>query len=99
MEYYHALRDKLPGDPGVSSALTDLPPMTVIATEQSRDRGDFDEAKRLYALIEKADKDHPVPARLKSSVDAAEDAGTIRVEPYRLSADPETTEQVRVRKA
>src|SRR5690606_23588475 len=59
MEYYLALRDKLPGDPGVSSALTDLRPMPVIATEQSRDRGDFEEAQRLYALIEKADKDHP----------------------------------------
>src|SRR3546814_3579299 len=27
MEYYLALRDKLPGDPGVSSALADLLPM------------------------------------------------------------------------
>src|SRR3546814_19487340 len=35
MEYYLALRDKLPGDPGVSTALTYLLPMTVLATEQS----------------------------------------------------------------
>jgi periplasmic protein TonB len=38
MEYYLALRDKQPADAGVSSALIDLLPMTVIATEQSRDR-------------------------------------------------------------
>src|SRR3546814_1179694 len=80
---------KLPGDPGVSSALTDLLPMTVIATEQSRDRGDFDEAQRLYALIEKADKDHPSLARLKSSVAAAEQAATERAEQQRLSAEQE----------
>ena len=59
MEYYLALRDKQPGDAGVSSALTDLMPMAVIATEQSRDREDFVEAQRLYALIEKADPQHP----------------------------------------
>ena len=35
MEYYLALRDKLPNDPGVTSALTDLLPYTVIAAEQS----------------------------------------------------------------
>src|SRR3546814_19387609 len=96
MEYYLALRDKLPGDPGVSSALTDLLPMTVIATEQSRDRGDFDEAQRLYALIEKADKDHPSLARLKSSVAAAEQAATERGEPQRHRAEPEAEEQARL---
>ncbi|MFC3716211.1 energy transducer TonB [Luteimonas soli] len=96
MEYYLALRDKLPGDPGVSSALTDLLPMTVIATEQSRDRGDFDEAQRLYALIEKADKDHPSLARLKSSVAAAEQAEAQRVEQQRLSAEQEAEEQARL---
>src|SRR3546814_20395438 len=87
MEYYLALRDKLPGDPGVSSALTDLLPMTVIATEQSRDRGDFDEAQRLYALLEKADKDHPSLARHKSSVAAAEQAAPPAAEHQRSRAD------------
>jgi len=89
MEYFLALRDKLPGDPGVSSALTDLLPMTVIATEQSRDRGDFDEAQRLYGLIEKADKDHPSLARLKSTIASAQQAETQRVEQQRLSAEEE----------
>src|SRR5690606_8445360 len=89
MEYFLALRDKLPGDPGVSSALTDLLPMTVIATEQSRDRGDFDEAQRLYGLIEKADEDHPSLARLKSTIASAQQAETQRVEQQRLSAEEE----------
>ena len=35
MEYYLALRDKQPNDPSVASALTDLMPYTLIATEQS----------------------------------------------------------------
>jgi protein TonB len=55
MEYYLALRDKLPDDAGVSSALTDLMPYTVIAAEQSIAREEFTEAQRLAALIEKAD--------------------------------------------
>ena len=46
MEYYLALRDKLPSDPAVTSALTDLMPYTLIATEQSIGREDFVEAPR-----------------------------------------------------
>ncbi|MDQ3617841.1 MAG: energy transducer TonB [Pseudomonadota bacterium] len=68
VEYYLALRDKSPGDAGVSSALTDLLPMTVIATEQSVSRDDFAEAQRLAALLEKAEPQHPALARLKSSI-------------------------------
>lgn len=68
MEYYLALRDKQPGDAGASSALSDLLPMTVIATEQSIARDDFEEASRLLALIGKADANHPALARLKASI-------------------------------
>lgn len=89
LEYYLALRDKAPGDPGVSSALTDLLPMTVIATEQSRDRGDFSEAQRLYGLLEKADKDHPALPRLKTSIAAAEEAAAKRAEQQKLTAEQE----------
>ena len=89
LEYYLALRDKAPGDPGVSSALTDLLPMTVIATEQSRDRGDFSEAQRLYGLLEKADKDHPALPRLKTSIAAAEEAAARRAEQQKLTAEQE----------
>lgn len=68
VEYYLALRDKSPADAGVSSALTDLLPMTVIATEQSINRDDFAEAERLAALLEKAEPEHPALSRLKSSI-------------------------------
>ncbi|MEO6154517.1 MAG: TonB family protein, partial [Thermomonas sp.] len=80
MEYYLALRDKAPADAGVSSALTDLMPMTVIATEQGIAREDFLEAKRLAALIEKADPKHPALTRLKSSIASSETAAAQRVE-------------------
>ena len=98
MEYYLALRDKLPGDPGVSSALTDLLPMTVIATEQSRDRGDFEEAQRLYGLIEKADKDHPALARLKTTIAAAQENEAKRIEQQRLSAEEEAARRAQLEK-
>ena len=89
MEYYLALRDKQPADAGVSSALIDLLPMTVIATEQSRDREDFDEARRLLALIEKADTSHPALDRLQSSIATAETTAARRVEQQQLSAEQE----------
>lgn len=68
MEYYLALRDKQPNDPAVASALTDLMPYTLIATEQSIVREDFDEAERLYALMVKADAQAPALPRLKQSI-------------------------------
>ena len=67
MEYYLALRDKLPDDPTVASALTDLMPYTVIAAEQAVSREQFDEALRLVALIEKADKTAPALPRIRQS--------------------------------
>ena len=48
MEYYLALRDKAPNDAAIASALTDLVPYALIATEQSISRDDFTEAQRLY---------------------------------------------------
>ena len=68
MEYYLALRDKQPNDPSVASALTDLMPYTLIATEQSIGREDFDEAQRLYALMEKTNPDAPALPRLQQSI-------------------------------
>jgi protein TonB len=68
MEYYLALRDKAPSDPAVSSALTDLMPYALIATEQSIGRDDYAEAQRLYALMEKADAQAPALPRLKKSI-------------------------------
>lgn len=89
MEYYLALRDKQPADAGVSSALIDLLPMTVIATEQSRDREDFDEARRLLALIEKADDTHPALARLQSTIENAQATAARRAEQQQLTAEQE----------
>jgi protein TonB len=68
MEYYLALRDKQPNDPAVSSALTDLMPYALIATEQSIGRDDFSEGQRLYALMEKADAKAPALPRLKQAI-------------------------------
>ncbi|QDQ74818.1 energy transducer TonB [Pseudoluteimonas lycopersici] len=68
MEYYLALRDKSPNDPAVASALTDLMPYTLIATEQSINRDDFSEAQRLYALMEKTNPQAPALPRLKQSI-------------------------------
>jgi periplasmic protein TonB len=89
MEYYLALRDKQPADAGVSSALIDLLPMTVIATEQSRDREDFDEARRLLALIEKADETHPALPRLQSTIESAQATAARRAEQQQLTAEQE----------
>jgi periplasmic protein TonB len=74
MEYYLALRDKLPNDAGVTSALTDLMPYTLIAAEQSIAREEFAEAQRLSTLIEKADPTAPALPRLKQSIAAAQQA-------------------------
>lgn len=68
MEFYLALRDKLPDDAAVKSALTDLQPYTLIAAEQSLAREDFPEAQRLIALIEKVDPTAPALPRLKQGI-------------------------------
>ncbi|MGI8561562.1 MAG: energy transducer TonB [Luteimonas sp.] len=93
MEYYLALGDKQPGDAGVSSALIDLMPMAVIATEQSRDRGDFVEARRLYGLIEKADRQHPSLERLQRSIATAQEAEAKRAVEQQLTTEQEAVRQ------
>jgi protein TonB len=93
MEYYLALRDKQPADAGASSALTDLLPMTVIATEQGIAREDFADAKRLAALIEKADAKHPALSRLKAAIASSETAAAARVESQKLTAEEEAKRQ------
>jgi protein TonB len=89
MEYYLALRDKQPGDAGASSALSDLLPMTVIATEQSIARDDFEEASRLLALIGKADANHPALGRLKASIASGEAKLKQQAETQQLTAEEE----------
>jgi protein TonB len=72
MEYYLALRQKQPDDPATSSALTDLLPYTVIAAEQSIGRKDFQEARRLQALIAQADPRAPALPRLGQAIASGE---------------------------
>ena len=93
MEYYLALRDKQPGDAGASSALNDLLPMAVIATEQGIAREDFAEAKRLLALLGKSDANHPAMARLKDSIAKSEAAVAKRAETEKLTAEEEAKRQ------
>lgn len=92
MEYYLALRDKQPDNPAVASALTDLMPYTLIATEQSIAREDFEEASRLYALMEKADAKAPALPRLKQSI-ADSQAEMAR----RLAAEEQRSEEEQAR--
>ena len=87
VEYYLALRDKSSGDASVSSALTDLLPMTVIATEQSINRGDFAEAQRLAALLEKAEPQHPALARLRTNIDTQQKAAAERAAEQVVTAE------------
>jgi len=94
VEYYLALRDKSPADAAVASALTDLLPMTVIAIEQSVNRDDFSEAKRLSALLEKADGQHPALVRLKASIAAQEATAAQRAQA--LTAEEEAQRQKQV---
>lgn len=98
VEYYLALRDKLPGDAAVSSALVDLLPMTVIAIEQSVNREDFAEAQRLSALLEKADANHPALARLKDSIVARQGEAAKRAEQQVLTAEEQAKKQAELEK-
>jgi protein TonB len=100
VEYYLALRDKLPNDPAVTSALTDLMPYTLIAAEQSIGREDFAEAQRLSALIEKADARAPALPRLKQTIataqKAAEDRVVTQAAQAELDAQAKVVEQQRL---
>ena len=93
LEYYLALREKSPGDAAVASALTDLMPMLVIATEQARDREDFEESRRLAALVARADANHPALQRLTGSIDSAEEGAQRRVAQQALNAEQEAERQ------
>ena len=98
VEYYLALRDKAPGDPGVASALTDLMPYTVIATEQSINREDFAEAQRLYSLLEKADPNAPALPRLKDSIARQQQAVAQRAEQEKVKAEEDAKRQAELEK-
>jgi protein TonB len=93
MEYYLALRDKAANDPAVASALTDLMPYALIATEQSIGREDFTEAQRLYALMEKTDAKAPALPRLKQTIAAQQQAVAQRAEQEEARTEQEAQRQ------
>ncbi|TZF90875.1 energy transducer TonB, partial [Lysobacter lacus] len=98
IEYYLALRDKSPNDAAVSSALTDLLPMAVIATEQSVARNDFSEAQRLTALLEKADPQHPALTRLKTAITDQQQVAQQRATQQQLTAEEQAKKQADLEK-
>lgn len=98
MEYYLALREKEPSDPAVSSALTDLMPYILIATEQSIGREDIVEAKRLYALMDKTDDKAPALPRLKVAIANAETAVAKRAEEEKADAAAAAVRQAELEK-
>lgn len=98
MEYYLALRDKQPNDPAVVSALTDLQPYALIATEQSIGREDFVEAQRLYALMEKTDPQAPALPRLKTSIAAGQQAVAQRAIDEKTRTEEEAKRQADLEK-
>jgi protein TonB len=98
MEYYLALRDKQPNDPAVSSALTDLMPYALIATEQSIGRDDFSEGQRLYALMEKADAKAPALPRLKQAIADGQASLAQRTEQEKLQTVEEAKRQADLEK-
>ena len=98
MEYYLALRDKQPNDPAVSSALTDLMPYTLIATEQSIARDDFIEAQRLYALMEKTDSTAPALPRLKQGIASGQASLAQRTAEAATKTEEDTKKQAELEK-
>ncbi|MBY4598924.1 energy transducer TonB, partial [bacterium BD-1] len=72
VEHYLALRALVPGDANIETALVELLPYALIGSEQAIARGDFEEARRLVALVERADAALPALSRLRDSLVAAE---------------------------
>lgn len=80
VEHYLALRDRLPEDRGIETALLELLPYALIGSEQAIARGDFDEARRLVALVQRADPQLPALARLRDRLVAAEAEASLAAE-------------------
>jgi protein TonB len=72
IEHYLALRRLRPGDASLDTALLELLPYALIASEQAWGRGDLTEARRLVALIEQVDPQAPALSRLRDGIAAAE---------------------------
>lgn len=88
IEHYLALRRLQPDDRNVATALLELLPYALIASEQAIARSDLAEARRLLALIEQVDPQAPSLARLRDGIVAAESEAA-----RRLVADAEASKR------
>jgi len=92
MEYYLAVREKsATPDVSAESALMDLMPYALIASEQAINSSDFVEAERLLALMNRTDAEAPSLTRIGDAIAAGRTAAADR---ERL--DTERTERERV---
>lgn len=72
VEFYLAARDRAPDDAAIHTALIELQPYVLIATEQAVERGDVVESRRLLALMQRLDPRAPALARLHDAVQGLE---------------------------
>lgn len=85
MEYYLALRQKsAKPDVSAESALIDLMPYALIASEQAINQADFVEAERLLELMARTDPEAPSLNRIRDAIAAGRIAAADRV---RLDAE------------
>ena len=74
IDHYLALRALRPDDANLATALMELLPYAVIATEQAVARQDTAEARRLLSLLERADPQAPALGRLRDTIVMADAA-------------------------
>jgi len=79
IEHYLALRRLRADDSALATALLELLPYALIASEQAVGREDFPEARRLLGLIEQADPQAPALSRLRDSIAVAESESARRI--------------------
>lgn len=85
MEYYLALRKKsAKPDVSAESALIDLMPYALIASEQAINSGNFAEAERLLELMRRTDPEAPSLGRIREAIDSGR---TAQAERARLEAE------------
>lgn len=92
MEYYLALRQKsATPDVSAESALIDLMPYALIASEQSINQAEFVEAERLFELMSRTDPEAPSLNRIRDAIASGRTAVADRA---RLDAERAERERV-----
>lgn len=87
VEDYLALRERLPEDLAVATALLDLAPYVVIGAEQAKAAGQFDEAQRLIDLLLRMDAEAPAAPRLREGLLSARQAAEVQIENDRQATE------------